>query len=257
MVVGNTSKYVEGFESFTLDDEMMLANLKQAVNYTKANMAISDVEMKLTNTTPTIKNSPPIKPQGRTINSDIPMPTNSKNNTVIRNSPTIPITDTSSKNTTTTKPNTISTKTDNSDDMNTMPDETDAMEDDMDDMDDMSDEPDDMPVNTMSNTMPVNTMSNTMPANTMPANTMPADMTDAMDGEDSDEGFQGSQQIESQTLRKMLLSLLITFLGYMLILSFTNNLIPISTYAPHLKPFKHFIYGGLFFLIVYLCLEVF
>ena len=97
MVVGNTSKYVEGFESFTLDDEMMLANLKQAVNYTKANMAISDVEMKLTNTTPTIKNSPPIKPQGRTINSDIPMPTKANtNNTVIRTTPTIAMTGISS-----------------------------------------------------------------------------------------------------------------------------------------------------------------
>jgi hypothetical protein len=245
MVVGNTSKYVEGFESFTLDDEMMLANLKQAVNYTKANMAISDVEMKLTNTTPTIKNSPPIKPQGRTINSDIPMPTKSNtNNTVIRTTPTMAMTGTSSKNTTTTtKPNKISNKPNDMDDMNSMPDETNDMEDDMDDMPDETDDMDDMPVNTMSNTMPTNTMTD--------------DMADDMDGEDSDEGFQGSQQIESQTLRKMLLALLITFLGYMLILGFTNNLIPITTYAPHLKPFKHFIYGGLFFLIVYLCLEVF
>ena len=80
---------------------------------------------------------------------------------------------------------------------------------------------------------------------------------DMENDEDIEEGFQGSQYIECQTLRKMLIALLITFLGYMVILSFTNNLIPISTYAPHLKPFKHFIYGGLFFLIVYLCLEVF
>ena len=55
----------------------------------------------------------------------------------------------------------------------------------------------------------------------------------------------------------MLLSLLITFLGYMLILGFTNNLIPITTYAPELKQFKHLIYGGFFFIIVYICLEVF
>ena len=87
-------------------------------------------------------------------------------------------------------------------------------------------------------------------------NKMDMDM-DMDNDEDIEEGFQGSQYIESQTLRKMLIALLITFLGYMVILSFTNNLIPISTYAPHLKPFKHFIYGGLFFLIIYLCLEVF
>ena len=41
MVSGNTSKYVEGFESFAVDDEIMLANLKQAMDYTKANKKIS------------------------------------------------------------------------------------------------------------------------------------------------------------------------------------------------------------------------
>ena len=50
MVLGNTSKYVEGFESFTADDQLMVSNLKQAVNYTKENMAIGDVTSKLSNT---------------------------------------------------------------------------------------------------------------------------------------------------------------------------------------------------------------
>jgi DNA mismatch repair ATPase MutL len=84
-----------------------------------------------------------------------------------------------------------------------------------------------------------------------------SELSDDEDSEDNMEGFQGSQQIEGNALKKMLLALLITFLGYMLILSAMNNLIPITTYAPHLKQFKHFIYGGLFFIIVYLCLEVF
>ena len=38
-----TSKYVEGFTLFTADDEIMLSNLKQAINYSKQNLAISDV----------------------------------------------------------------------------------------------------------------------------------------------------------------------------------------------------------------------
>ena len=83
------------------------------------------------------------------------------------------------------------------------------------------------------------------------------DEDDMDDDKDMEEGFQGSQHIECQTLRKMLLALLITFLGYMLILGFTNNLIPITTYAPEFKQFKHLIYGGFFFIIVYICLEVF
>jgi len=43
MVSGMTSKYVEGFTLFTADDEIMLSNLKQAINYSKQNLAISDV----------------------------------------------------------------------------------------------------------------------------------------------------------------------------------------------------------------------
>ena len=72
-----------------------------------------------------------------------------------------------------------------------------------------------------------------------------------------EEGFRGSEYIEHKFFKKILLSLLITFMGYILILSCINNLIPISTYAPHLKQFKHLIYGFVFFLITYLCLEVF
>ena len=72
-----------------------------------------------------------------------------------------------------------------------------------------------------------------------------------------EEGFRGSEYIEHTFFKKILLSLLITFMGYILILSSINNLIPISTYAPHLKQFKHLIYGFVFFLITYLCLEVF
>jgi len=75
--------------------------------------------------------------------------------------------------------------------------------------------------------------------------------------EEYEEGFKGSKYIEHKFFKKILLALLITFMGYILILSSINNLIPISTYTPHLKQFKHLIYGFVFFLITYLCLEVF
>ena len=237
MVVGNTSKYVEGFESFTADDEMMLANLKQAVNYTKANMAISDVDKELSNVNRNNNNnSPPPVPKGRTINSDIPIATKSKNNTIERKAPTLPRNNISNKNNKNNKNN-----NNNNNNMVT----------------NMGGNKGGMKSNNMNNDMDID---DDMNDNMNMDNDMNNDMDNDMDmdnDEDIEEGFQGSQHIECQTLRKMLIALLITFLGYMVILSFTNNLIPISSYAPHLKPFKHFIYGGLFFLIIYLCLEVF
>ena len=75
--------------------------------------------------------------------------------------------------------------------------------------------------------------------------------------EEVEEGFRGSEYVEYNFFKKILLSLLITFIGYILILSSINNLIPISTYAPHLKQFKHLIYGFIFFIITYMCLEIF
>ena len=83
------------------------------------------------------------------------------------------------------------------------------------------------------------------------------DFEDVEDVEDIEEGFNGSQTIEFHFFKKLLLALLITFIGYMIILSSNNNLIPITSYAPHLKQFKHLIYGSLFFIITYICLEVF
>ena len=228
MVVGNTSKYVEGFETFTVDDEMMLANLKQAVNYTKANMAIGDVNKKLS-TEITNNSPPPIAPKSRIINSDIPLSTKSKTNTIERKAPTLP---------------------ENSSSITTKNNKNNKIDSEVDGDGEVDEESGDAEVDGEAD-MEVDGESGDAEADA------DGEATGMDNDEDSEEGFQGSQYIESQTLRKMLLALLITFLGYMVILSFTNNLIPISTYAPHLKPFKHFIYGGLFFLIVYLCLEVF
>ena len=51
MVLGNSSKFTEGFTSFTADDEMMIANLKQALNYSKEHVAIPDPSINITTTT--------------------------------------------------------------------------------------------------------------------------------------------------------------------------------------------------------------
>ena len=71
------------------------------------------------------------------------------------------------------------------------------------------------------------------------------------------EPFIGSTIIESVSMRNILLALLITFLSYIVAFTAMRNLLPITTWFPELKKFKNFIYWGLLFLVVYLCLEMF
>ena len=287
MVLGNISKYVEGFESFTADDEMMLANLKQALNYTKSNMAISDVNTKLSSTNGlgnlprqpnTTRPEPivaPIPPELR------PLPTftnQTPSNTIIRSSPPVNTTTSSSSkmNSMPTQNNTMK-NTNSSSKMNSMPTQTNSMKNNTSSFknisnparkeqdlknparkeDEDNDEEQDLKNPARKEQEESDEESDEEQDLENPARKNSSKSSELSDDEDDFEGFQGSQQIEGNTLKKMLLALLITFLGYMLILSAMNNLIPIATYAPHLKQFKHFIYGGLFFLIVYLCLEVF
>ena len=75
--------------------------------------------------------------------------------------------------------------------------------------------------------------------------------------EDTIEGFNGSQIVEGRYLKNILLALLISFIGYIIVILASKNVIPISEYAPHMKKFKNLIYIGIFFMITYICLEVF
>jgi len=47
MVLGKISNFTEGFQSFTADDELMIANLKQALEYSKESLSIPDPSSKL------------------------------------------------------------------------------------------------------------------------------------------------------------------------------------------------------------------
>jgi hypothetical protein len=80
---------------------------------------------------------------------------------------------------------------------------------------------------------------------------------DSDEDEDTIEGFNGSQIIEGRYLKNILLALLISFIGYIIVILATKNVIPIAEYAPHMKKFKNLIYIGIFFMITYICLEVF
>lgn len=83
------------------------------------------------------------------------------------------------------------------------------------------------------------------------------DLTDDEEEEDIEEGFSGSQILEAKSIKNLLLALLIAFIGYVIAMSSTKNLLPITEISPDLKRFKNLIYVGLFFIIIYLCLEIF
>ena len=243
MVVGRSSSFIEGFKSFTADDDLMLANLKQALEYSKEDLAIPDAKSKL--------NLPSSKNTNTNTNSNMP-------------SSTMPST-TMAAIPSTTKP--ISTPAITKSGMNM-----------------------NMNMNKNMNTMP------TKPETTMPEtfkNVMGnkkvnkkgeekfrdvkmvrniVEDEDGMEDEDSNadldedemdegekmiEGFQGSIKLESRFARNILLALLLTAIGYLVVHSSMNNLIPLGEISPQLKKFKNMIYGGLFFLIAYICLEVF
>ena len=74
---------------------------------------------------------------------------------------------------------------------------------------------------------------------------------------DDIEGFNGSQIIEGRNLKNILLALLISFFGYIVVISSIKNYLPINEYMPHMKKFKNLIYLGIFFLVTYMCLEAF
>ena len=249
MVVGRSSSFIEGFKSFTADDDLMLANLKQALEYSKEDLAIPDAKSKLN--LPSSKNTN----INNNTNSNMPsttMPSSAMPSSTMAAMATIP---------STTKP--ISTPAITKSGMN---------------------------VNKNMNTMP------TKPETTMPEtfkNVMGnkkvnkkgeekfrdvkmvrniVEDEDGMEDEDSNadldedemdegekmiEGFQGSIKLESRFARNILLALLLTAIGYLVVHSSMNNLIPLGEISPQLKKFKNMIYGGLFFLIAYICLEVF
>ena len=83
------------------------------------------------------------------------------------------------------------------------------------------------------------------------------DKEDKEENEEVIEGFAGSQILEAKSMKNVLLAILIAFVGYVIAIASTKNLLPITEISPDLKKFKNLIYAGLFFLVVYLCLEVF
>lgn len=285
MVLGNSSRFTEGFTSFTADDELMIANLKQALNYSKESVAIPDPSINITNnrtTNPATTNPATTKSNLSSMNSimgrrndTLPtkisdmrtgMPTTTPSFTI----PTQPI----STNTETE----VGMRMGNESTTTTTPKMTMAMDMDM-----------DMDITTKPETTKPSSMSSFKNVNRFKDIKRVMNSGDEDDDEDSDdenavleeedrtnvfeeeakkqsntrrqsdkvEGFRGSMEIESKEMRNILLALLLSCIGYLVVYSMGNNLLPLDEISPQLKKFKHFVYAGLFFLIAYICLEVF
>ena len=63
--------------------------------------------------------------------------------------------------------------------------------------------------------------------------------------------------MEAKNLKNLLLALLLSFIGYLVVYAYKHDYIPIKDISPQLVKFKHLVYGGLFFIIAYICLEIF
>ena len=292
MVNGNTSKYIEGFADVplaTLDTQLLAANISQAIARTQSNMAVEDIKPISNENSNSAKDNSDTK--NKTIRPNVLINSKKSNNS----KPTQSATNMGMNSTKPTNMGMNSTKPTMNMKMNsTKPTMNMSMNSTKPTMKTMntnmsmnSTKPTTMGMNSISNNKNKSSFKNTESfINKTKYNEDSEDETngeyenenedqdlntreeydDYEDYEDLDvdesneeyeEGFKGSKYIEHKFFKKILLSLLITFMGYILILSSVNNLIPISTYTPHLKQFKHLIYGFVFFLITYLCLEVF
>ena len=248
MVVGRTSNFVEGFKSFTVDDELMLANLKQALNYSAENLSIPDAKLNLPSTTKQSSNNKnnnnTIRPRRTSpqeptttmpVSMDSPMPTGMGSNM----GSTMPTGMGSGRNVNGESFKDIKKVSSGSQNSTRVYDE-----DESDDEDDAVLEEEEYP------------------------NRFEEEAEEKEEREHSTtrrqhqakgqiEGFQGSVEIEGRNLKNVLLALLLSFIGYVIVYASMNNYIPIGDISPQLKKFKNLVYGGIFFIIAYICLEVF
>lgn len=314
MIPGRTSNFTEGFQSFTVDDDLMLANLKQALEYSKENLSIPDSRSKLNLPSTT-------KPNTTIPNTTIPNITSSnlkssKNNSNTNNIseepklmeqlppkptlanlnsiPTKEMNNTKTKSNSKSNSNMNTVEAKNTKNKNTSMSNEEKFKDikmiknEIENGETLAELDEEVYANKFkkktNNVNKYNNKMNTNMTDDMDDNIdndmdvdMDADMDDDMDKDMSEdefsegfenklnnrkkdkiyEGFQGSSELESRYLKNILLSLLLTAIGYLVVHSFLSNLIPLNDISPQLNKFKKLVYGGLFFLIAYLCLEIF
>lgn len=264
MVVGKTSNLVEGFQDITVDDGLLMSNIKQAIKYTTLKQQMANPignEGKTINPTPTMSSMGsgtmsagmmpavptgmiPTMPAGMmptvptgmipTMQADMmkPMP-----NQTVATTTTQPATMSKFANTPNAKRRSIAHFKNVKNEVENVKHKEEEESNDEEDNDNEEFE-----------------------------NGDDGEISEEEEGSDDKvesfanqniEAFQGSKIIEGGTMKNVLLALLITFLSYIVAFVAMRNLLPITEWFPQLRKFKNFIYWGLLFLVVYLCLEIF
>ena len=264
MVVGKTSSFIEGFETITTDNKILKENVSKFLAYAMKNQKIPDLDPNMSyNTNPTM--SEPTMPTGMALNKmmnqnmpnmkpsqSIMEPTMSSNmSSNMKPSmmkPTMPTPSMTGVMLPSKKNNTIIKPGMKSSFKNVRNSEDEGEEDEMDSEETENTEEDEM-----------NNQEN------QEDDEHEEDMIEKRDKsktrrqqkDDFEEGFQGSSMLEAKNLKNILLALLLSFIGYLVVYAYKHDYIPIKDISPQLVKFKHLVYGGLFFIIAYICLEIF
>ena len=251
MVIGRTSNFVEGFKSFTADDELMLANLKQALNYSSENLSIPDAKLNLPSKQPT-KELNTIRPRNT---MSITTPNITESNITLPN-----MTESNMTESTMPKPTSKYSMSNKSEEFKNIKKVSSGSQNSTKVYDDESDneEEDEHNADNEDAVMDEEEYSNTFEEEAEGKAERDRSMTRRQhQAKEQIEGFQGSVEIEGRNLKNVLLALLLSFIGYLVVYASINNYIPINDISPQLKKFKNLVYGGIFFVIAYICLEVF
>lgn len=265
MVVGKTSSFIEGFETITTDNKILKENVSKFLAYAMKNQKIPDIDPNMEyNTNPNM--SQPTMPTGmalnKMINQNMPnmkpsMPTGMSSmmepsmptGMSSMMEPTMPTPSMTGVMLPSKKNNTVITPAIKSSFKNIKKrNEEDEEKDDMD-----SEETENTEEEEMDN------------QGTQEDNDEDEEMIQKRDKsttrrqqkDDFEEGFQGSSMLEAKNLKNILLALLLSFIGYLVVYAYKHDYIPIKDISPQLVKFKHLVYGGLFFIIAYICLEIF
>lgn len=265
MVSGKQSRYVEGFKNITIDDDVLLDNIKNAINMSiEGNNSGVGAGSQTMNKNPTItkKMTVPTPTSGK---SSEPMPTstlgltNSNEMSEANPEPTYESESTTEEETNIkspfaninnriekTKKNNNKSKIMSGKVIGGMDEEEPVNRFQEDDENDMENEKQEITKK--------KAMRN---AELKEKNNEDEDGKDENDKDEIEEGFSGSKILEANSMKNLLLAVLIAFIGYVIAMASMKNFLPITEISPDLKRFKNLIYVGLFFIIVYLCLEVF
>ncbi len=255
-----SSRYVEGFEDITVDKDLLFDNIKDAINKmpTRASIMEPSSTKKPTKTEEEKKEETrTTKPTPTTTKASQPMNVSTEEETEPEEE-TEEATNTmeSTKSKFINIKNRIENNNRNNNRNNNSNSNSLADLEDNEIMNEFEEEEDDR----KNKKAVINKKEKAMKNNTKDREMTDTDMDDMLDEdeeEDTVEGFQGSRIIESRSMKNLLLSLLIAFIGYITAVAAMKNIIPIAEYIPDFKRFKNIIYGLIFFGIVYLCLEVF